>query len=520
MFKGTTLRTAPLALLLALTATCIPGIALSMSFQDVSASTGFMPAMNADIPAGGIAVADFDRDGWPDIFVTGFFLPNRLFFNDGSGAFFEIPAVNQQLAGVDCGVTAAADFDNDGWTDLYVACRGDGNHLFRNLTGTGFADVTPPELQHQGSGPQPVRTDAVAWGDLDGNGLADLFIGVYPTNTTPDPSDPSNLDRIVLNLGDGQWQTISSSLPSDQRLRTALAATFSDLDLDGDQDLYVINDKEQGNVLWRNDGPGCGGWCLTDIAVASGADRPVYGMGIAVGDVDRDGLPDLFFSSIGEQVMLRATSTAPLTYSQIQQSAGVNYPGVGWATIFCDFDHDGWEDAYLAISGHPDQSGEFRDRLYRNLGTTSFLDQSNGSGLDMQLPSMAAATIDYDRDGDLDLVIGHATQGYRLYRNDGSAGQWIAFELIGGAGITRDALGAKIEVVTPQGSQWRELRAGESRGSSHQPLLHFGLGPATSADVTVHWPNGMSVPLGNLPAGAVHRVEYDPGVLMADGFES
>lgn len=494
--------------------------ASALSFEDVSASAGFTPSFSADIPAGGIAVADFDRNGWPDLFVTGYFQPNRMYFNAGDGTFFESATINQALAGDRCSVTAAADFDNDGWTDLYVGCRGDANHLFRNLLGNGFADVTPPELEHQPSSATAQRTDAVAWGDLDGNGLPDLYIGIYPTSSAPDLSNPDNLDRIVLNLGDGQWQNVATGLAPATLARTALAATFTDIDSDGDADLYVVNDKEQGNSLWRNDGPGCGGWCLTDIGPATGTDRPVFGMGIAVGDYDRDGLDDLYFSSINEQVLLRMTSRDPLQFEQVQDAAGVNYVGIGWATLLCDFDHDGWEDALLASSGVPGVPDESRDQLYRNLSNASFDNITEGSGLDLQLPSMAMALIDFDRDGALDVAVGHWNQGYRLYRNIGAAGSWIAFELLGGAGIIRDALGARVEVTTVEGTQSRELRAGESRGSSHQPLLHFGLGAATEAQVTVHWPNGTSTAFGNLAAGQYHRLIHDPGVLFESGFET
>jgi len=506
------------AVLLALT---LGGPALwAMEFEDVSVASGFSPGLLADIPAGGIAVADFDRNGWPDIFVTGFFQPNRLYFNAGDGTFYQDNSINQALAGDRCSVTAAADFDNDGWIDLYVGCRGDANHLFRNLSGSGFADVTPPELKHQPVSVQAQRTDAIAWGDLDGNGLPDLFIGIYPSSTAPDLGNPDNLDRIVLNLGNGQWQNIAVGLDPSALARTALAATFTDIDGDGDVDLYVVNDKEHGNSLWRNDGPGCGGWCLTDIGPTSGADRPVFGMGIAVGDFDRDGMSDLYFSSIGEQVLLRMVSQDPPQFEQYQDQAGVNYAGVGWSTLLCDFDHDGWEDALLANSGMPGVASDRHDQLYRNLADSSFLNVTEGSGLDLQLPSMAMALIDYDRDGALDVVVSHWNEGYRLYRNIGAAGSWIAFELLGGAGISRDALGTRVEIETADGVQRRELRAGESRGSSHQPLLHFGLGTATDAKVTVHWPNGTHTDFGTLAAGQYHRLIHDPGVLFASGFEA
>jgi len=492
---------------------------VALTFDDVSDTSGFSPAMNADVPAGGIAVADYNNDGWPDIFVTGYAQPNRLFYNQGDGTFAENPAVNQQIAGALCGVAAAADFDNDGWTDIYVGCRGDANHLFRNLGGAGFSDATPLALRHDPGDAQAQRTDAVAWGDVDGNGLPDLFIGIYPSSTQPDPADPDNRDRLVLNLGNGQWQDISAALPTAASVRTALAATFTDIDGDGDTDLYVVNDKLQGNSLWRNDGPGCGSWCLTDIGPDSGADRPVFGMGIAVGDVDSDGMSDLYFSSIFEQVLLRMTSRDPVMFEEIQDIAGLDYHGVGWSTIFADFDHDGHQDAYLAVSVVPDLPGEFRDRLSRSLGDGTFADATPGSGLDVQLPSQCAALIDYDRDGALDMIIGHVNEGYRLYRNTGASGNSIAFRLAGGAGITRDAMGARVEVTTPDGVQWREMRLGESRGSSHQALLHFGLGDATEAQVRVEWPNGMSADFGTLSAGQTHSLVFDPGVLFASSFE-
>jgi hypothetical protein len=490
-----------------------------VQFVDVSASTGFQPGLTADIPAGGIAVADFDRNGYPDIFVTGYDQPNRLFFNDGAGAFTEQAAVNAQVDGSLCSTTAAADYDNDGWIDLYVGCRGGSNLLLRN-TGGAFEDVTVPAIDHDAMSMSAQRTDAVAWGDLDRNGLADLFVGVYPSSSSPNPLDPLNQDLIVLQLEEG-WTPLQNNLPPELLVRTALAATFADIDRDGRTDLYVVNDKVQGNVLWRNTGPGCGGVCLVDVGPASGADRPVFGMGIAAEDVDGDGLVDLYFSSIGEQILLRGTSADPLLFEEFQDVAGMNHPGIGWATILTDLDNDGHKDGYIAIMPSPGGTPDGTDQCYRNLGNGQFENVTTTSGLGNDLVTIAAARIDFDRDGRMDLVLGHFNEGYRLYRNQAAPGQWIGFRLEGGGpGVTRDALGAWVEVTTGDGVQRREMRAGESRGSSHDPILHFGLGASTMADVTIHWPDGTVESIGTMEAGRYHhRVhpQFDP--LFAASFE-
>ncbi|MBY6203905.1 CRTAC1 family protein [Halomonas denitrificans] len=492
-----------------------------VQFVDVSATAGFEPGLDATIPAGGIAVADFDRNGYPDIFVTGFDEPNRLFFNDGAGAFTEDPVINAQLQGSQCSTTAAADYDNDGWIDLYFGCRGGSNRLLRN-TGSGFEDVTTAAVDHDPMSTNGPRTDAVAWGDLDRNGLADLFVGIYPVSTPADPNEPLNRDRMLLQTSPGVWSDAALDFDYPSLARPALAAMIADIDRDGASDLYVVNDKEVGNSLWRNVGLGCSGVCMVDVAPASGADRPVFGMGIAAGDIDRDGLVDLYFSSIGEQVLLRATGDDPLAFEEHQDAAGVNHPGIGWATIFSDFDHDGYEDAYLAIMPTPGGTPDGADQCSRNLGDGTFENVTAQSGLGNDIVTISAARIDYDRDGRMDLVLGHSTQGYRLYRNQSTAGNWIGFRLEGGGpGVTRDALGAWVEIETADGIQLREMRAGESRGSSHDPVLHFGLADAVEADVTIVWPDGTIEDIGPLDAGRYHHrahPQFDP--LFDGSFES
>ena len=495
----------------------------AQTFSDVSQAAGFTPSFLANIPAGGIAVADFDRDGRPDIFVTGYYLPNRLYFNQGNGTFAENGSVSATIPGSRCSVVAAADYDNDGWPDLYMGCRDGPNFLLRNNAGQGFIDVTPAPLNHAAVGTNSPRTDAVAWGDLDGNGYLDIFIGIYPSSSTPDLGNPDNLDRIVLNNGDGTWTNVAAAYVGGDRARlgrTALAVVISDLDMDGRPDIYVVNDKLQGNVLWHNDGPGCSGWCFSDIAAALGADDPAYGMGVSVADVDRDGDWDIYYSSIDEQFFLRGTGPSPLLF-QREIASMLNHFGVGWGTIFSDFDNDGWEDAFLAVGSGGFSTTPNADQLFRNMGAGEFARVSSQSGLSATLPTQAAARIDFDGDGLTDLVLGHWNEGYRLYRNTSAPGNhWLGLELEGGGVVNRDAIGARVTVATADGAQQiRELRAGESRGSSHQRVLHFGLGGNTSAQVSLRWPNGSMQSLGTLVADQYYPFQFEQDILFSNGFE-
>ncbi|MBK7042967.1 MAG: CRTAC1 family protein [Rhodanobacteraceae bacterium] len=374
-----------------------------------------------------------------------------------------------------------------------------------------------PEIDHAPVGGNSPRTDAVAWGDVDGNGLLDLFIGIWIDQDNPDLNNPVNINRIVLQQSPGVWLNVTANYVGAERAKLArntLAAVFSDLDGDGRTDLYVVNDKLRGNLLYRNDGPGCGGWCFSEVAVASGAGQTPMGMGIAVGDIDRDGDWDLYFSSIDEQFFLRGISRMPMQWQRITATP-LNFYGVGWSTIFADLDNDGWEDAFLAVGSGGFSQTANKDQLFHNVqGIFENVTLQSGA-LVQDLPTQQAARIDFDRDGRLDLVLGHWNMGYRLYRNvSQNTNHWLELTLEGGGPVNRGAVGALVEVLTPDGGRQRcEMRAGESRGSSHEPLLHFGLGVYPSAQVTIRWPDGVVEPLGTLAADQFHHRAY-PAEMM------
>jgi len=491
-------------------------VAAQQWYQDVTVAAGIQAPLQQNKPAGGIGVGDFDRDGWPDLLLTGYIEPNRLYFNDGNGGFAERAEVSATLnfPGSRCTGVAVADYDNDGWPDAYLVCNGD-NRLLRNLSGTGFIDVTPSELNH------PERSEAAVWADFNEDGVLDLVIAAHPRSSPYDPTDPNNYDRILLSQPGGGWVDIAPNISIDVPLAATLGLAAADIDLDGRMDLYFANDRHDGNTLLLNRGPGCGGWCFEDVSVATGADRAAYSMGIAISDYDRDGDIDLYYSSMDEQILLVNDTGGPglPSFYEDQQGQGVDSPAIGWGVVFLDADNDGLDDLFLGIAG---PSGANQDQLFQQLPGGGFIAQGQNSGLHHLLPTEAAARIDYDRDGRVDLVLGHSSFEYRLYRNvTNTENRWIGIELVGSDPINLDAIGTRVEVITSDGtSRQGERRAGESRGATHDYALHFGLAHHNRADITVHWPDGRTTEHPGLAANRYHPLYHPNGdPVFADDFE-
>jgi len=275
-------------------------------FRDVSAEAGISATHRAiwddeEAMQGYLAIGqawgDYDRDGWLDLFVTGNLAPNLLYRNEGDGTFAVSPHSGPlSLPDVPSGGATWADYDNDGWLDLYIVNDG-ANRLFHNDGGAGFSDVTTLA----GVGDIGKGTSA-AWGDYDNDGRLDLYLTNWSCYPECDPVDfGAQGDRLYHNNGDGSFTDVTLTLDYAFTLGAGFAPAFLDYDGDGDQDIYVVNDKLQnaiGNVLWRNDGAGCGHWCWTNASSESNADLLINGMGFDAGDYDNDGDLDLYITDM------------------------------------------------------------------------------------------------------------------------------------------------------------------------------------------------------------------------------
>ena len=480
-------------------------------------------------PGSGVALLDFDNDGWLDIYLLngstvpalkGTEAPPRamLFRNNHDGTFTDVTA-KAGVANERWGFgVAVGDYDNDGWPDIYVANYGK-NRLYHNNHDGTFTDVAEKAgvaLGGWSTGP--------TWGDYDRDGLLDLFVPGYVKFDVDHPPRggkscqfrgmnvfcgpqglPGESDHLFHNNGDGTFTDVSVKAGvSDPAGLYGLASVFVDVDDDGWLDLAVANDSVP-NYLYRNRHDGT----FEDIGLASGfalADdgHAQASMGIALGDYNRDGKVDFYLTSFSDDYNPLYRNEGNGNFSDVAYRAGLGSPTLpflGWATGFLDFDNDGLLDIFVA-NGHVyptiDQQEwgityAQRPQLFRNLDGNKFQEvpPATGSGLADVISSRGAAFGDLFNDGHIDVVINNMDSTPTLLRNEvKNVNHWIAFQLVGGPKSPRDAIGAKVFVTAGGARQRGDMYSGASYGSNSDPRLHFGLGASSTIDkAEVHWPS-------------------------------
>ena len=466
----------------------------------------------------GQAWGDYDNDGHVDLYLTGNLDPNVLLHNEGDGKFRPAPFAEQMaLAQLPSGGALWADYDNDGWRDLLVLNDGP-NVLWRNQEGVGFEDVT----SQAGIGGN-VKSSSAAWADFDGDGWLDLYVANWSCFPECDPVDFSRQqDRLYRNLGDGSFKDVTAELDLERTRGAAFAVSFVDFDSDGDADIYVVNDKlqnEVGNLLWRNDGPGCSQWCWTDVSAAAGAGALINGMGLAVGDYDNDLDTDFYFTEmVYPMFLLDNQGDGTFLDRALEAGVAVNLQAdhaVGWGAAFLDHDNDGWLDLYMAASGQSRDDIDFTMTMHDPWPNPFFVNNRDGSFRELALGGEARATMgiaraDYDNDGRVDIVLGNWNEGYQLWRNTTQTDNaWLGLLLRGGGTVNRDAIGARVIVTTADGlARLGEVRSGSGLGAGDDIRLHFGLGDASQAEVRILWPDGSEQVYEHVAAGLLHELAW------------
>jgi hypothetical protein len=439
---------------------------------------------------------------------------NRLYHQRKDGTFEDVTE-KAGLQGIGYGMgVAVGDYDNDGYEDLYVTAYG-GNRLYHNNGNGTFSDVTA----QSGTGGSGWSTSA-AWVDLDNDGLLDLvalryvqwdFDDIYcgehqaghRAYCHPDVFQPIRA-LVYHNDGKGHFTEEAAKVGLDKPGK-GLGIALADFDRDGKIDIVVANDSML-EFLYRNKGDGT----FEDLSFESGYavnhdGRETATMGIAVGDDRNLGRLDILNTDFSDDYKVLYRNDGDLNFIDSSYEAGVakdTIPFLSWGDGFMDYDNDGWKDIFIA-SGHVykqvdahDWGTSFAQRplLLRNMGAGKFtlVPAVQKSGLAIVVPARGAAFGDLFNDGKIDVVLNNLDATPTLLRNvNGDQHHWIEFRLVGGPGKPRDAVGAVIFVTTGKIIQRGDVLSGGSFASSNDLGVHFGLGDATSIDsVEVHWPGG------------------------------
>jgi len=446
----------------------------------------------------GVAVGDFDNDGWPDMYVTNISGGNRLYHNNHDGTFTDVAAkAGVTLGGWSTGATFG-DYDGDGFLDLFV----------------------PGYVSYDFNHPPDPGSDQVVSNDCLFRG-ASVFCG------------PRGLrgehDHLFHNNGNGTFTDVSEKAGvADTPGYYGLTSVFVDLDGDGRPDLLVANDSTP-NYLYHNKGDGT----FEDLSFESGyalngQGRPTATMGIAVGDYLNNGKLDIADSDFSDDYDVVYRNDDPLSYTDVSYASGIasaTIPFLGWGDGFIDFDNDGWKDLFLA-NGHVypevdkhDWGTSFAQRplLFRNLrnGKFSLMPAVKGGGLALALKARGAAFGDLFNDGRVDVVINNLDGSPTLLRNvDPGHSHWVEFRLIGGKGEPQDATGASVFLTAGGITQREDVLSGGSFASSNDPRVHFGLGQATRIDkLELSWPGGRKEKVEIPAPDCIYTIEQGRGVV-------
>jgi hypothetical protein len=506
----------------------------------------------------GVAFFDYDHDDWLDIFlvngsrIEGF--PkgqepvSRLFKNNRDGTFTDVTqkaGLGRSGWGQGCCV---GDYNNDGWNDLFVSYYGQ-NTLYHNNGDGTFTDVTAKAGLTQ---PKTRWNTGCCFLDYDRDGHLDLFVANYidfDIKTAPLPEaagcaykgiqvacGPPGLqggkNMLYHNNGDGTFTDVSEKSGMWGTIGTyALSVSVADLDNDGWPDIYVANDST-ASTFYQNQKDGT----FKDVAIESGIayspdGKPQAGMGVSIGDFNRDGLLDIVKTNFAGDtdslyVNLGAGNFDDNTYLS---GLGVNTRFLGWGVGFFDMDNDGWPDLLMS-NGHvyPEVEGTNVDApyaqhkyLYRNLRNGQFeeVTAEAGPGINASAAARGTAFGDFDNDGDFDIVVNCVNNVPQLIRCDSTTGRnWIKIRTVG-TKSNRTGIGARIMITTKPESpakpfvQIDEVRSGGSYFSQNDLRIHFGLDRASKADVEIRWPSGSVDKLPALAANNLYVIQ-EGGTLL------
>jgi hypothetical protein len=501
----------------------------------------------------GALIFDYDNDGWPDIFFVngGSFVDraaataarHRLYRNNRDGTFRDMTASSGiAVAGFGMGA-CSADYDNDGWPDLYVTAV-ESNKLYRNGGNGSFTDVTAKA----GVGGNSLWSSSCAFADIDNDGDVDLYVTNYVDFSVKNNKYCSAMQNIrtychpnvyqpvphVLyrNNGGGLFADITKEAGVYRSDGNGLGVVFGDYDNDGWTDIYVANDSVP-NFLFHNNRNGTFDEVGFRAGVSLGAEgRPLAGMGTDMAEMDGDGLPDIIVTNLDRETHSLYRNLGKGLFSNVTFESGVGHatlPFVGFGVAFLDYDNDSDLDLAIANGDIIDNVSQFRDNttheqrnlLLQNDGKGRFRDvgPASGPGFALKKVSRTLAAGDLDNDGDLDIVIGNNGQSADLLRNDGGNRNNSLLIRAIGSKSNRDGIGARLQLTAGAKTLTRHIKAGSSYQGQNDLRVHFGLEKAAQADrLEILWPSGLVDTIDGLKANQIIAVTEGRGITQQQPF--
>ncbi|HUK46446.1 MAG TPA: CRTAC1 family protein [Terriglobales bacterium] len=527
-------------------------------FEEIAAKSGLnfvtanCPTSNKYQPetmAGGVALLDYDGDGYLDIYlVNGAAFPtlekdspkywNRLFHNNHDGTFTDVTE-KAGVAGKGYGIgVTVGDYDNNGYPDLFVA-NVNSNQLFHNNGDGTFTDVTEKAgVAGAALNGRKMWSAGAGWFDYNNDGLLDLFVVNYcdwDIHNDPDcllngqvrgychPRFYAPLhNTLYRNNGDGTFTDVSAETGIASKMGKGMSVSFADFDGDGFMDVFVANDTTQ-NFLFHN----LGGKKFQEIGTEAGvgyaaSGMALSGMGSDFRDINNDGRPDIWHTAIEHETFPLYLNHGAGNFVDGTPTSGLALATAnisGWGNGIFDFDNDGWKDLFVARSNvidnidviYPNRHYTEPNSVFRNLRNGRFQDVSAGAGPAFQLESAhrGVAFGDLDNDGRIDAVVSVLNGPAKLFRNiSQNENHWILLRLVG-TKSNRMGIGAQIRITTADGnSQWNHVTTAVGYASSSDRRVHFGLGAnKLIREITIRWPSGVRQRLQNVAVDRVLTVE-------------
>jgi hypothetical protein len=534
-----------------------------VQFRDVTKTSGIRfhheraasdQKLYTETMGAGVAWIDYNQDGFLDAFFvnsgyTPYFHPEKppqpaLYRNNGDGTFTDVTA----QAGIHTDGTfffgvAVADFDNDGFPDIYMTGYRHSVLYHNNGNGT-FTDVTAKA----GVGDDGAWATAAGWFDYDRDGKLDLLVTNYVKFDEDHPvscgenkpgyraychpdSFPGNSPRLFHNNGNGTFTDVTKRAGLLNNDGKSLAVVLADLNNDGWPDIFIANDTQR-NFLYLNNGDGT----FRDVSYTSGAGfsedgKPEAGMSADAADVRNTGLYDLYVSHLDFELNRYYRNNGDGTFTDATIPSGLgqtNYRNSSFGARIFDFDNDGWRDL-LVTNGHildnialyhPSVTYAEERKLYRNLGNGKFADVTNTQDAAFRAPRVGRglAVGDYDNDGWLDLLVSNNGEDAQLFRNEGGSetaaqrNHWLAVRLIG-TKSNRDGIGAALKITAGDFVSYDQAKGGMSFCSAQDPRIHFGLGSRTKVDtLEIAWPSGAHQVIRDIPTDQIVTIEEGKGI--------